>query len=1419
MRINVNDLVVESGGKLHADEKGWHAGNSIDHLDGYGPGGGEVGAGGNYGGGKNVYGSMTLPVDMGSGGGALLRQVYPEGPFIMVGGDGGGIIILNVKNTLIVDGTISVDGGNGQGSSSGDPTQPGVGSGGGSGGSIFIITDGFAGNGIISSRGGNGWTDPTYPEFGSGGGSGGRIAIYYNTSSFFGDVNTEGGSGAVDSPKGTVVMERLSPEASLTFAELNDVSNTESIFSEIVTEHQVSLNDVIVTGDFYGELNSTSFEFVTIETGPFSDKGFFKCKWSAILEGASCKGVWKGVCYPDPDTSWIRLEGQFSGDLIGIAGGYFYKSSGSADYDSFHGRCDVTHVYNVNDTNKIEMEGEVSWGSTTDYPSTLITVQQLHYDGNVTGFNYGPLSLVMTDVHVSDDIPYQNEGFSICSYQSDAGSGQGFMYRKSLDYRSNILQFDGVFSDPMIGLASACLDYDDPLKNMYFTVMHKDVGADLMSHLKLNAYSSWRVSPGQEISYAIDAFNNGINTLENINLLAAVPWEVTYKRNTGGGTYIAGSRKVKWIFDLPAKSHKRVSITGDILFGLEDDDQFWMTAYVPRDIEIKVDPSLSIMTDTLSLTADQLTAKTLLLKNGQEESCSIEFTMNISDATQEIEPETFINETPEGIEVGCRFTIYIDNPNTLNKASTNGLPNRILKKIVILMQDETFNAFYSKISPLLVVPTMIDIGIDRYYHLKTIDYFYENDWILTELARDDFFKLELGYTLVKILWVAFLQTPAELLKLTPFGSLLVSMTAEKLNIMDFLERQYQREFAYELRVFVVNQYLFSKAKYYKQVYDHETKLWRREIPNGLVFTPPQLITVAHDPNEKHCSLETVNPGQTIDYTIEYENEGEGIAFGVYIGDELDEDIEDAGLIINDGGIYDPSTRSITWFIGQVDPHQQGQVTFSAPMRSDASPGTDVINWAVVHFPSVPEIIPTNPVVSIYPANRPPTVTIDDTYTVNEGDTVWVSATGVDPDGGPITYAWDLDNDGSFETQGQSVPFSAAGLDGPGSFYINVKVTDDGGMTGTSQASVQIQNVAPVIGTITAPVDPVRVGEVITASAVFTDPGIPDTFTATWHWGDDSTSQGTITKTDNVYSVMGTHTYSKPGVYTISLTVSDDDDSTDQAIYYYAVAFDPDAGFVTGGGWIDSPEGAYTPDSTLYGKANFGFVSKYKKGKSVPEGNTQFHFKVAKFKFSSTDYQWLVIAGPHAKFKGSGTINDSGDYGFMLTATDGQVTGGGDVDKFRIKIWEKDENETVIYDNQMGDADDAEATDAIEGGSVVIHSTAMEKGDGIVEDPQADEDGNVTLPDKYMLFQNYPNPFNPETEIRFALPEASDVIIRIFNISGQQICTLIDDQYEAGYHSVVWNGKDRYGNLVSSGIYIYQIQAGDFVKVRKMSLLR
>lgn len=177
--------------------------------------------------------------------------------------------------------------------------------------------------------------------------------------------------------------------------------------------------------------------------------------------------------------------------------------------------------------------------------------------------------------------------------------------------------------------------------------------------------------------------------------------------------------------------------------------------------------------------------------------------------------------------------------------------------------------------------------------------------------------------------------------------------------------------------------------------------------------------------------------------------------------------------------------------------------------------------------------------------------------------------------------------------------------------------------------------------------------------------------------------------------------STPGVHNVCVRGTDDFNNVGAEDCTLLVVYDPSGGFVTGGGWIISPAGAFPGIADLTGKATFGFVSKYQKGASVPTGNTEFQFKVADLNFKSTSYEWLVVAGARAQYKGSGTINGSGDYGFILTAIDGQISGGGGVDKFRIKIWNKDDD-SIVYDNKNGASDTGDDTTELGGGSIVIH---------------------------------------------------------------------------------------------------------------------
>ena len=201
------------------------------------------------------------------------------------------------------------------------------------------------------------------------------------------------------------------------------------------------------------------------------------------------------------------------------------------------------------------------------------------------------------------------------------------------------------------------------------------------------------------------------------------------------------------------------------------------------------------------------------------------------------------------------------------------------------------------------------------------------------------------------------------------------------------------------------------------------------------------------------------------------------------------------------------------------------------------------------------------------------------------------------------------------------------LDSSGNQIIGI--VGPSGLEATFEGVIQLSTVvgltptAVTVVSLEAPMEPVLVDAEIAASATFLDEPGSGNHTAEFDWGDQTTSAGTVTETDGSGSVAGTHTYTEAGVYTLQVTVTDDEGGSDIAVKEFIVVYDPDEGFVTGGGVIYSPLGAYVTDPTLAGNANFGFVSRYKKGANVPTGQTQFQFQVADLNFHSSEYDWLV----------------------------------------------------------------------------------------------------------------------------------------------------------------------------------------------------
>ncbi len=354
--------------------------------------------------------------------------------------------------------------------------------------------------------------------------------------------------------------------------------------------------------------------------------------------------------------------------------------------------------------------------------------------------------------------------------------------------------------------------------------------------------------------------------------------------------------------------------------------------------------------------------------------------------------------------------------------------------------------------------------------------------------------------------------------------------------------------------------------------------------------------------------------------------------------------------------------------------QNGGQTVSASVN-DVVVGTDISQTIIL------PIAQTAPVTTV---SLSPSPNLAGYYP----DPVTVSFSVTSSGGNPLT-SYQLDG-GS--TQTYTMPFAVAGL---GSHTITYWSTD-GGLSETPKvASFTINQ--PLITNIAVTNNPATSGSVVGATASFTDADSLSTHTALWSWGDGSTSSGVISEANGSGTVSGSHTYPTAGVYTLGITVTENGGFSGSMIYRYIAVYDPSAGYLAGSGSYDSLAGWDAQNPQASGKVQFGISAKYTSQGAVPTGNTKLNFKVGDLDFRSTSYDWLVVSEAKATLRGTGTVNGTGSYTLLLSSVDGSQTGGGDL--IRVKI--TDSTNSVVYDTQMGAADTADPTTALEHGSIKV----------------------------------------------------------------------------------------------------------------------
>ena len=352
-------------------------------------------------------------------------------------------------------------------------------------------------------------------------------------------------------------------------------------------------------------------------------------------------------------------------------------------------------------------------------------------------------------------------------------------------------------------------------------------------------------------------------------------------------------------------------------------------------------------------------------------------------------------------------------------------------------------------------------------------------------------------------------------------------------------------------------------------------------------------------------------------------------------------------------------------------------------------------------------------------------------------------------------------------------------------------------TASSSFSITVENAPPVISAVDFSAGPVPVGTTVPVMVRFQDNNLA---TGSIDWGDGTITSGTIDES----TVAASHTYTTPGVFTVSVILRDNCGKEVQDSYQYVVVYDPYGSFVTGGGWFNSPPGAYVLNQQASGKANFGFVSKYRKGATVPTGNTDFQFHAGSLSFKSTSYEWLVVAGYKAMFKGAGNLNGSSGYGFLISAVDGEKTQSGTADKFRIKIW--DAGGSVVYDNELGSSDDQEATTSLGGGSIVIHD-ATRSGNSTARTGEPETDVVTQLQET--VVRAHPNPFVNSVTVEYHSEVQEDLVIHLVDVTGRSVYNKAHGYRDSGLYEVDFSSAP-----LSPQLYLLKINQG-----RRMTFLK
>ncbi len=327
--------------------------------------------------------------------------------------------------------------------------------------------------------------------------------------------------------------------------------------------------------------------------------------------------------------------------------------------------------------------------------------------------------------------------------------------------------------------------------------------------------------------------------------------------------------------------------------------------------------------------------------------------------------------------------------------------------------------------------------------------------------------------------------------------------------------------------------------------------------------------------------------------------------------------------------------------------------------------------------------------------------------------------------------------------------------GLGVTTVTYTVEDNAGNTQQASFTVTVTNAAPQLTQIVAPAAPVSVIHAVPVTLAFADNNLTG---AVIEWGDGSSASYDAAAGSN--TLTASHTYAAPGLYALKVTLTDACGAQATGTYEYVMVNNPTDGFITGGGWINSPAGALA-GTTFAGKASYEFNAKYDPATGLSSGSATFSFPAGALSFASNRIEWLVLADAKAWIKGTGTVNGVSGYTFLLSAVDSELNGYRNMDTFRMQIWDK--SGALVYDNQRNAARNAPAGQVIAGGSIVVHTKKEATASASSSRMGTEAAGQVSLG-----LKAYPNPSAGHFKITANENLTADAPVTVLDLRGQPV---------------------------------------------------